>query len=597
MFRQWLKRSLVIAFILAVFAWIPMLAMGATWVRDVGLLSSDAIIFPSDSPTVDRVMASVFRGIYGSRVAVCNAVDDHLEISAAITAGAESICLAKGNFYGEDIDFGSNPVNLYGQGVFATYYHLEANTDDYAIKATSANYHSTIKDMSIDGNAPNQSSGGGINLNNFMATIIENIRVSLAKQYGLYASGSTEYVTLQNVVSYDCGYGMYLSGIQWYDILQSNATQNTTALSSGMFISGVDVLLEGCVADMATASVDVAAGFTFYNSSRITALHCRAFGDPAASNLLRGFQAYSDAGDSKAIRWMALEAHNTDAVTGQPVYHIQTAAAATIEISVSDCIHTGTGSPGFGDTNSIAGSVKAEIARNTSSAATPFSFTRSITSFQDNYDYIAPGEIRTASSTLLATGSTLTDGTGTFTGSVITLKPGANTVVCSAAGTATIVLPTGCTGTAATGTMTVDASPVALVAGSNVITTSGATGNIVVTINHFAAAWHCPELQDILIKKITVEITTPGGTATSVIQCGIADDAIGTNLASEFFTGLNNNAAAVRDSWLAGDTGAQTKYIVLQDSASATDGWINFKTNTEIAQALVARYYIEYVGR
>ena len=217
--------------------------------------------------------------------------------------------------------------------------------------------------------------------------------------------------------------------------------------------------------------------------------------------------------------------------------------------------------------------------------------------FAHNPGYIAPGEVRTASGTLLATGSTLTDGTGTFTGSVITLKPGANTVVCAVAGTATIVLPSGCTGSAANGTMTLVTNPTALVGGSNVIETTGVAGNIVVTINHFAAAWHDPELQDILIKKITVEITTPGGTATSVIQCGIADDAIGTNLGSEFFTGLNANAAAVYDSWLAGDTGAQTKYIVLQDSASSTDGWIVFKTNTEISQALVARYFVEYMGR
>ena len=78
---------------------------------------------------------------------------------------------------------------------------------------------------------------------------------------------------------------------------------------------------------------------------------------------------------------------------------------------------------------------------------------------------------------------TLTNGGGTFTGSPIHLVSGVNTIACTVAGTATIVLAPGVTGTVATGTMTVDLSPVALVAGSNTITTSGVIGNIVVTLN------------------------------------------------------------------------------------------------------------------
>jgi hypothetical protein len=79
-------------------------------------------------------------------------------------------------------------------------------------------------------------------------------------------------------------------------------------------------------------------------------------------------------------------------------------------------------------------------------------------------------------------GARLVSGTGTFTGSPINLVSAANTVVCTIAGTATITLPAGMTGTAETGTMTVDLSPVALIAGANTITTSGVVGNITVTI-------------------------------------------------------------------------------------------------------------------
>lgn len=79
-------------------------------------------------------------------------------------------------------------------------------------------------------------------------------------------------------------------------------------------------------------------------------------------------------------------------------------------------------------------------------------------------------------------GGTLTDGTGTATGSPITLVPGANTPTITAAGTFTIVLPLGNVGTAATGGWTVTGSPVTLVGGSNTITVeTGGANTITVT--------------------------------------------------------------------------------------------------------------------
>lgn len=112
-------------------------------------------------------------------------------------------------------------------------------------------------------------------------------------------------------------------------------------------------------------------------------------------------------------------------------------------------------------------------------------------------------------------------------------------------------------------------------------------------------AWHDPELQDIFVKKVVIEITTPGGTALSVGQVGIADDAAGTNIGTEFFpaAGIDLNAAAIRDSWNAGDTGVQTKFVFCQDSASATDGWVVGKILAQNAAALAGRWYVEYVGR
>jgi hypothetical protein len=77
---------------------------------------------------------------------------------------------------------------------------------------------------------------------------------------------------------------------------------------------------------------------------------------------------------------------------------------------------------------------------------------------------------------------TLTNGTGTFAGSPITLVPGLNTITCTVAGNCTVYMPVGWVGTAKGGTMTLTNSYVALPShSSTTLTTSGAVGTILVT--------------------------------------------------------------------------------------------------------------------
>ncbi len=115
--------------------------------------------------------------------------------------------------------------------------------------------------------------------------------------------------------------------------------------------------------------------------------------------------------------------------------------------------------------------------------------------------------------------------------------------------------------------------------------------------NAIAFAWNNPELQDIIIKKVVIEVTTSGGTAGSHLDVGIADDAAGTNRGVEFFDDLLLNNVLIYDSWLAGDAGTQTKWVVVQDSVSAIDDWIVGQILDANAASLVGTYYIEYVGR
>jgi hypothetical protein len=103
-----------------------------------------------------------------------------------------------------------------------------------------------------------------------------------------------------------------------------------------------------------------------------------------------------------------------------------------------------------------------------------------------------------------------------------------------------------------------------------------------------AFAWYNPEAQDILIKKVTIRITTPGGTAGSLLDVGIADDATGTNLGAEFFDDLDLNTAGISDQDITA--------VFCQDSVSATDGWVVGKILAQNAGSLVGSYYIEYMG-
>jgi hypothetical protein len=101
-----------------------------------------------------------------------------------------------------------------------------------------------------------------------------------------------------------------------------------------------------------------------------------------------------------------------------------------------------------------------------------------------------------------------------------------------------------------------------------------------------------PVAVDGWVTKVCISVTTGGGTGGSVLKVGIADDTSGTNLGSEFFTGLNLNATALYDSWTSGDTGAQTKWITLEDNASATDSYVVGKILTQNASSLVGKYYV-----
>lgn len=222
-----------------------------------------------------------------------------------------------------------------------------------------------------------------------------------------------------------------------------------------------------------------------------------------------------------------------------------------------------------------------------------------------NKGYIAPSEIRTASGSMVPTGTmTVTTVSGTFTESPLTLKPGVNTMHCTATGTINVVMPAGSTAVCTSGDATVTAPAGGLCPASATtlvsVTTGAGADDFTITVHCNAFSWHNPEAQDIFVKKIVINRTAAGGTATAECNVGIADNGTVDDPGIEFFDSiLLNNAAAIHDSYVAGGTsyGTQTIWVSCQDSASATGGWVVAKIDTEIANALAGTYYIEYCGQ
>jgi hypothetical protein len=113
--------------------------------------------------------------------------------------------------------------------------------------------------------------------------------------------------------------------------------------------------------------------------------------------------------------------------------------------------------------------------------------------------------------------------------------------------------------------------------------------------NAISFAWHNTGTNN-LVMKITLQVTVGGGTVGSLLEVGIADDAAGTNLGTEFFSALLLNNTGIYSSYVAGDTGTQTKAVLIKDGGSATDGWIVGKITVQNAANLAGNYTIEFVG-
>lgn len=106
----------------------------------------------------------------------------------------------------------------------------------------------------------------------------------------------------------------------------------------------------------------------------------------------------------------------------------------------------------------------------------------------------------------------------------------------------------------------------------------------------FAFAWENPEASKIIVTRVLINITTAGGTGSSVLNVGVVANA--TSTANTLIDGLGLNATGIFDNIT--DKGNSGKSRQVVDENGGANDYITGKILAQNAAALVGKYYIFY---
>lgn len=106
----------------------------------------------------------------------------------------------------------------------------------------------------------------------------------------------------------------------------------------------------------------------------------------------------------------------------------------------------------------------------------------------------------------------------------------------------------------------------------------------------FAFVWENPEASKIIVTRVLINITTAGGTDSSVLNVGVVANA--TSTADTLIDGLNLNATGIFDNIT--DKGNDGKSRQVVDENGGANYYITGKILAQNAASLVGKYYIFY---
>ena len=521
---KWLtkhKSAITLPLLAVMLVLIPMFTMGLVWVRDVGLLSADAVVFASNAPAMDRLMATAMKGVYGSRVQVCDGTADQVEIQAAVDAG-HLTQLSSGTFTDNAPIMLDTYDTLQGAGRKATHITLAASADCNIIQTAADNVHRydiVVEGLSLDGNKANTAAGNGIAIYSTWYSALRDLDIRNMSGAGIYygdPGDGGQNPHIENVeiclcegTGIDIAYGSCTDGSIW----------NARCYSNGMVTGyNVQIACSNWQVYSLNASVTPASkynvrvdgsefGVSFYG---LTITDTEADGN--------GLVVYAANAWNYGTRVIGgyIENEAVAPCTGYGIYLRQGGSK-----QVQDFLCQGARIDGYGYAVRVASTYvkRAQFVNNVFQAQDVgiLSDAGEGTQLRGNTGYIAKGEKRSAAGSL----------------------------------------------------------------------TAGAA-------NAYAFAWRNPEAQDVLIQKVVIRETTAGGAAGSVMDVGITDNA--TSTAATLLENIDLNYVNTFDSWVATDNGTQVDWMLLQDSASATGGWITGQIQSANATNLVGGWYVEYIG-
>ena len=110
----------------------------------------------------------------------------------------------------------------------------------------------------------------------------------------------------------------------------------------------------------------------------------------------------------------------------------------------------------------------------------------------------------------------------------------------------------------------------------------------------FAVALQNPESVDVIIVRCIVDITTAGGTATSVLDIDVV--ANGTSTGDDIFDDVDADATGISDSLNSTDNGANGEGKSWKwDKKGGTNDYVTAKILTANAASLAGNLYIQYI--
>ncbi len=112
--------------------------------------------------------------------------------------------------------------------------------------------------------------------------------------------------------------------------------------------------------------------------------------------------------------------------------------------------------------------------------------------------------------------------------------------------------------------------------------------------NDFAVAVQNPESVDVIVVRCILDITTAGGTATSVLDVDVV--ANGTSTGDDIFDGVDANATGISDSLNSTDNGTNGEGKSWKwDKKGGANDYVTAKILTANATNLAGNLYVQYI--